>query len=187
MMNEKYNKGEIAKIILKSLAVGGVVLAVIALPGLAQVLTLFKPKDARERYRIRQSFHGLKKQKLIRVYNKEGKEVVEITEKGKKRILKYSFEDMKINKPRRWDGFWRVVIFDIPEKKKRVRGLINFKLKDMDFYPLQKSTFVLPYECKNEIDFIREYLGVSKNIVYIKSKEISNDKVLRKYFHLNEK
>jgi len=183
-MDKKYNKGEIAKIILKSLAVGGVVVAVVALPGLAQVLTLFKPSNAQERQRIKQSVYGLKKQKLIHIYNKNGKEIVEITEKGKKRILQYDFEDMKVDKSRRWDGFWRIIIFDIPEKKKRVRNLINFKLKDMDFYPLQKSTFVLPYECKNEIDFMKEYLGVGKNIVYIKSKEISDDERLKKYFNL---
>jgi len=183
-MDKKYNKGEIAKIVLKSLAVGGVVVAVVALPGLAQVFMLFNPSNAQERQRIKQSVYGLKKQKLIRIFNKNGKEIVEITEKGRKRVLQYDFEDIKVGKPRRWDGFWRIVIFDIPEKKKRIRELINFKLKDMDFYPLQKSTFVSPYECKNEIDFIKEYLGVGKNIIYIKSKEISDDKILRKRFNL---
>src|SRR3989338_4293681 len=87
---KKYTKGEITKIILKSLVVGTLFLTVLALPGLAQVYTLFRPKNSRDRYQLNKSIHNLKKQKLIRIYKKDDADVVEITEKGKKKVLAYN-------------------------------------------------------------------------------------------------
>mgnify|MGYP001593722733 CR=1 FL=1 len=184
-MKKKYTRGEIAKIILKSLVVGGLFITVLALPGLAQIYTLFQPKNAVERGRIKRAVYNLQNQKIITMHKKDGKEIVEITQKGKKRILAYNLEDMEIKKPKQWDGFWRIVIFDIPENKRRAREAINGALKNIHFYPLQKSTFIFPYPCKNEIDFIGEYFDVRKNIIYIKAKEIESGKQLKKHFGLS--
>lgn len=183
-MKKKYTRGEITKIILKSLVVGGLFITVLALPGLAQIYTLFQPKNAKERYRIKRTVSALQKQKTITIYKKDGKEIVEITQKGKKQVLAYNLENIEIKKQKQWDGFWRIIIFDIPENKKQARNAINKMLNKMHFYPLQKSTFILPYPCKEEVDFIGEYFGVRKNIIYIKAKEVESSRQLKKYFEL---
>ncbi len=184
-MKQKYSKGQIAKIILKTLLIGGTIVAVLALPGMAQTLKLFLPSDRKGKQKIRRSLGGLRKQRFVRIYEKDGKEIVEITESGKKKILSYQFEDMKLNQSKKWDGMWRVVIFDIPEKRKRSRDLLNYKLKEMEFYPIQKSTFISPYECKEEIEFIREHLYLGDKIKYLLVKEISEASVLKKHFNLS--
>ena len=181
---KKYSKGQIAKNILKALLIGGVAVTVIALPGMAQVLRLFLPNDKKYKQRIKRSLNGLHKQKFVRIYKKNGKEIVEITENGKKELLSYQFDEMKIDKSKKWDGMWRVVIFDVPEKRKQSRDLLNFKLKEMGFYPIQKSTFILPYECKKEIEFIGEYLFLGEKIKYLLVKEISEEGILKKHFNL---
>ncbi|MBL7045102.1 MAG: hypothetical protein ISR98_00675 [Parcubacteria group bacterium] len=126
----------------------------------------------------------MKKQRLVKIYYKNGEEVIEITEKGKKWLLKYKLDDMEIKKPKKWDGLWRIVIFDIPEKRKKARNAINLKLKNLGFYPIQKSTFIYPYECRNEIDFVAEHSFARKYINYIIAKEIDNSKKLRKIFKI---
>src|SRR3989344_4593151 len=71
------------------------------------------------------------------------------------RILKKVSKEWKeIKKPARWDKLWRLVIFDIPEEERTGRMALAAKLKELGFYPLQKSVFIHPYECKDEIDFI---------------------------------
>jgi len=181
---KKYTHCEIAKIILKSLAVGGLFLTVLALPGLAQIYTLFQPKNAKERYRINRTMLNLQKQKLVRIYKKGNIDVVEITKKGKKKILEYDLSDIKVPKLKRWDGWWRIVIFDIPEQKRNARRAISIKFKEMGLYSLQKSTFISPYPCKKELDFIGEYFNVRNNILYIKAKEIEASSDIKKYFNL---
>ena len=165
-IREKYSKGELSKEILKGLAVGGLIIASFALPGLPQVFSLFGAKDARSRYRIKRSIESMEKQKLIKIYKKDGKEVVEIINGGKKKILKYKLDDMKIIRPKKWDRHWRIIAFDIPEKHKLARTSLSNKLTEMEIYPLQKSFFICPFDCKNEVDFIGEFFNVRKYIHY---------------------
>ena len=179
------SRGGITKAVLKGIALGGLVVAVVALPGMAPVLNLFSGKDKKKDRRIfNNAMYRMKKQRLVKIYYKNGEEVIEITEKGKKWLLKYKLDDMEIKKPKKWDGLWRIVIFDIPEKRKKARNAINLKLKNLGFYPIQKSTFIYPYECRNEIDFVAEHSFARKYINYIIAKEIDNSKKLRKIFKI---
>lgn len=184
MKEKKYEKGELAKDILKSIALAGFVVAMIAVPGLGRLAPLFMKYNAQSRRRFNQSLKGLEKKKLVRIYTKDGKEVVEITQTGKRKVLEYDLEDMKLIVPKKWDGWWRIVMFDIPQSKKQARDAVSRKIKELGLYPIQKSVFVSPYLCKNEIDFVGEIFGVRENIIYIKAREIQGVRKLKEYFNL---
>ncbi len=66
--------------------------------------------------------------------------VQKLDEKRKRRkekaLLNYK------EKKEKWDGKWRIVIFDIPEANKRVRQVLRETLKVLEFWPLQKSVWV---------------------------------------------
>jgi DNA-binding transcriptional regulator PaaX len=181
-----YSKRKLVKEILKGLAIGGLIVASFALPGLPQIFSLLGINNAKDRYRIKRAVEALKNQKLINIYKKDGEQVVEITEKGEKRVLKYKFDEMKIERPKKWDRCWHIVSFDIPEKHKRGRDALTRKLKEIELYPLQKSVFICPFECRDEIDFIGEIFNIRKFIHYFMAKEIDVDdeEYLRKYFNL---
>ena len=51
----------------------------------------------------------------------------------------------------KWDKKWRIVIFDIPQELHNKRNIFRQKLRSMGFYMLQKSVFVFPYECREEL------------------------------------
>jgi len=179
-------RGELAKEILKGLALGGLVVASFALPNLLQVLTLFGVKNSREKYKVSRTLKNLHKNKLIELYEKGDEMVMEITEKGKKEVLKYKIDEIKIKRPKKWDGNWRVIAFDIPERFKKSRRALTQKIKEMGIYPLQKSVFVCPFECRNEIDFVGEFFNVRKFIHYFVAQELDerDDKYLRRYYNL---
>jgi len=44
----------------------------------------------------------------------------------------------------KWDGEWRIVVFDIPEKFKKIRRLLRRNLTVLGFVPWQKSVWVSP-------------------------------------------
>src|SRR3989338_5537950 len=69
-----YQYGELTKEILKGLAVGGFIVAMVAMPGLAYIMPLFKPRGAKGKYRINQVIKRLHKKKLINIYTKNGNE-----------------------------------------------------------------------------------------------------------------
>lgn len=182
---KNYKKGELAKEILISIAGGALLLAMVAAPGLTKVIPLFKSNQPRYRKKIRQSIDRLQKKKLVNIYTKDGNDVVEITKAGKKKVLEYNLDDMKLKKPQKWDGWWRIVMFDIPESKRRARGAVSRKIKELGMYPIQKSVFVSPYACKNEIDFIGEFFDVRDHIIYLKAKEIEGVRKLKEHFQVS--
>src|SRR3989344_446233 len=179
----KYTKGDIAKAVLITLAVTGVAVSVVMFPGLSLLLK-YLPKDKGAR-NINRSLRYLNEKKYVRTYIKNGREHVEITEKGRARVLSYEFDEMIIKPSKKWDKKWRVVTFDIPEKRRRTREVLHFKLKEMGFYPAQKSIFVIPYECEDEIEFIKNYLYLNNRLMYMLAEKISDEAKIRKHFKLS--
>ena len=97
---------------------------------------------------------------MIAIREVDNKISIEITEKGKRRLLEYDFEHIKLKAKRR-DGKWRIIIFDIPEGKKRNRDAFRRKLMQIDCIRLQDSVFISAFPCKDEINFLVHYLEIS--------------------------
>lgn len=134
---------------------------------------------------LRDSIKKLYQSKVVRcLENSDGAMTLELTNEGKKRVLQYHPEKMKIKIPAKWDGVWRLVIFDIPEPQKRERMVLAGILRRLDFYPLQRSVFIHPYECKNEIDFIVEMFNLRAYVRFLTVKDIDNALDLRNRFNL---
>ena len=177
-------KGELAKQILLALSAGFIVTTAIVLPGSAK---MFKPLIKKFKTNKRNFVKSLKAMKRDRVidFKEDGNfSNIVITEKGKAKLLRYNLDDMKIKKPKKWDKIWRVVTFDIPEKKKASRNALRAKLKELGFSQLHKSVFVYPYPCLDEIQFIEEIFNVEQYIIFIEAKTIDNDEWLREKFDL---
>jgi DNA-binding transcriptional regulator PaaX len=94
----------------------------------------------------------LDKSKLVDIKeNKKGEITFILSDEGKKRVLIYNPKILKLRKQEKWDGYWRIIIFDIPEELKQSRDILSKKLKEIGMYPLQKSVYVYPFECKDEL------------------------------------
>jgi len=141
-------------------------------------------KKINESY-MRKAIKRLYQSKLVDYKeNKDGIVELVLTDEGKQKILKYDLDKIEIKKPKIWDDLWRLVIFDIPEDKKQGRMAFAAKLKELGFYPMQKSVFIHPYECKNEIDFIVEIFDLAPFIRFLMVKETDIDLHLKEIFRL---
>jgi len=134
---------------------------------------------------IASGIRDLNRTKLIkRMKDKNGICTIELTNKGKLKALNYYFRNIKIKKEK-WDGKWRILIFDVPERLRKGRNALRWEIKKLGFYELQKSVFVIPYECKEDIDFVVNFFELEKYVNYGVLESIDKDKQLREYFELN--
>ena len=85
---------------------------------------------------------------------------------------------------KKWDRKWRIIIFDIPEKCKKARDALSRSLKNAGFYRLQKSTFIHPFECKDEVDFVIEFFNLRPFVRFIIAEHLDNELHLKHYFNL---
>ena len=70
--------------------------------------------ERRRLYSIVKEFY---QNRLVDFKEKEDDAVeIVLTKDGRKKALSFKIDEIKIKKPERWDGKWRIVVFDIPEK-----------------------------------------------------------------------
>lgn len=177
--------------ILNILAAGVKIAAVFAFPKAAPYLikSLEKQRDEIDDswkkynlWRLRALFKRLREQKDIEMVEKNGKQIIKITEKGKRRILKYKLNDFDLKKPKRWDGKWRLIIYDIPKEQKVPQQFFRETLKRLKFLPLQKSVYLTPYPCKDEIEFLRQYYEIGEGVIILTVSGIEDEEIYRDYF-----
>lgn len=151
-------------------ASGTLILSSLLAPNVAKLLKPLmrwrKNWDQIDRRRIYDAVKRLNNKRLIELVEKNDKIYIKITVDGKNLIKRFDYDDIDLSKNKRWDRKWRLVIFDIPEKNKKERLAFSKKLKDIGFYPLQESVFIYPYDCRDEIDFICEFLSIGRYVNY---------------------
>lgn len=141
----------------------------------------WEPFDKR---RLRQKLKELHTQKIVRIYEHEDKFIVQITQKGRKKLLKYKLNELEIPKPEKWDKHWRIVAYDVPKDKKAARDALRTTLKRLKFYELQKSVYLYPYPCTEVVEFLREIYGIGDNVTLLTVGYLENESVYKKYFQL---
>ena len=177
-------KGELTKQILLVLAAGLVITTAIILPGSAVMFSPLIKKFKTKKHSFTKSLKILKRDRLVDFREDGDISKITITEKGRKKLLIYELDNLEIKKPKRWDGIWRIVTFDIPEKKKSTRNALRDKLKELGFCPLHKSVFVHPYPCLSEIQFVEEIFQIGQYINFIEAKNIADDDWLKSKYNL---
>ncbi|MBI2405092.1 hypothetical protein HYV22_02840, partial [Candidatus Gottesmanbacteria bacterium] len=146
---------QILQIIARAGDVGALFLFKGDKPGLDSLI--YKEFPRGDHWRAKQMIKQLAKQHYIHIKeHRDGKVTVSITKQGMTRALTYRLDAMHLIHPKKWDNKWRVVIFDIPERYKRIRDIFRMRLGQLGLYQFQESVYVFPYHCFDEIEFLRE-------------------------------
>ncbi len=135
-------------------------------------------------YRIIRDFED---EQLVRIEEDEdGTRTVVLSERGKKRAFTFHIHALVISTPAKWDGLWHAVFFDIPEELKKTRGALRNKLYELGFYHWQKSVFVHPYPCRDQIDFLAAFFNVRAYVRYATLTNVTQEAELLRYFKLSK-
>lgn len=187
----RYRAYSLTTTLLKAIAVGGVLAAAIMAPNAVAAFKPFLEKEdwrsVREakRRRIREAVRRLRERRLVSLAVHGNQEYLEITSHGKRTLRHFDFDTLILSHQDKWDGKWRIVFFDIPEQKRRARQTLQGKLRALGFYPLQRSVFVYPYPCQDEVDFLIKFLEIDRQVAYCETDSLWGvEEKLRRHFAL---
>lgn len=174
--------------VLRTLVVSGVLGCIILAPNAIRVGdVLLRRLDKRSRARNAgtlaryMSGQGLVAYRVL----PDGDYEITITEKGKQRLKKSEFDNLAVPRLDQWDGKWRLVLFDVPEPRKKSRRDFRRKLQVMGFYQLQKSAWIIPYPCDKEVDLVRQVFEVKpEDVIVTELVSFGREALLRKHFQL---
>lgn len=108
---------------------------------------------------IDNTVRDLTKKGLVEGSKTEGLRITTAGAEIKKRLYRARRE--------KWDAKWRVVIFDIPEKQRKVRDDLRFELKKLGFGPWQKSVWVTPFDIVDELNAYLKQQNLSEAVQII--------------------
>jgi CRISPR-associated endonuclease Cas2 len=143
--------------------------------------------DRARRNKYYKSLKYLDQKKYISIKKKGGNKVaIKLSPAGIKKSVQYEFEELELEKPEKWDGKWRIIIFDIKSGEKRKREQIRWKLKKWNFFMLQKSVWVCPYDLFKEAEILRSHFSLSRReLKIITATHVEDEKWIKKHFKLD--
>lgn len=100
--------------------------------------------------------------------NRNGEPVIRLTAQGGK--LLDEVIPLKRMQKKKWDGKWRLVIFDIAEKKRKFRETLRNQLKKLGFGMWQKSVYVTPNPVMGEVNEFLKDNGLFGDVVCFESR-----------------
>ena len=178
-------------IILGTLAVTGVLATVLIAPNAVRLFEYLSPISRRNsirfNQRIKQAILRLEQRGLIKVTGEGRKREIHITMQGEKLIDGLYTGAYVIPLPVRWDEKWRLVMFDVPEKRKKVRDTLRMLLRSASFVHFQDSAWIQPYPFDELVTLLRSHLGSGKGEIryLIVSFADESDYAFRKHFNLD--
>lgn len=135
--------------------------------------------------RVSQKYSELIAQGIFKRVSSSGKTHIELTEKGKELAEELALRDqLRPEKQRKWDNKWRIIMFDVWERRRDVRDQLRDTLKEIGFVKVQDSAWVYPYPCEKLLVFLRTHLKLGHGILYVVADEIEHDEQLRFHFKL---
>ena len=171
------------------MATGGIITLGAMAPGLLMEINKISRRKRRketEKYReIWRNFNSLKKKENLKFVKEEDDCLFyKFSEKGENKVRKFIIDELRISPPKEWDKKWRLIIFDIPEKKRGGRVAFRKKLNDMGFYQCQKSAWIHPFPCLEEIEFVKDVFNLKPFVKIFLVDEMTDGKTLYHFKNL---
>mgnify|MGYP001566163518 CR=1 FL=1 len=184
---KRRRKQNVQHAVLAAVAVTGLLAWTAVAPNTLQLLRYLPNEKYNLRYRAKTAAGRIVTKGLARWVEKNGKKFLRLTEAGHKAL---ALEQAKValkNQKKRWDRRWRMIAFDIPERRRSVRFRLRGIMREIGFVRLQDSVWVYPYDCEDFVALLKAELKIGKDVLYAIVDTIEHDKNLRLHFNLPNK
>ena len=176
----------IQNIMLASLYTAGAISLIALAPNAARLIQyadpLFERRMVDPSRRMSQAVSRMKKRGLLR-RRADGK--LELSEKGNaEAVRQYLLLEAQKKRKSRWDGRWRIVMFDVWESRKGIRDRLRDLLEQAGFVRLQNSVWIYPYDCEDLIALIRTDLHLGQGLLYFVADGLEGGGDIKEHFGL---
>jgi|SRR3989344_1916299 len=130
------------------------------------------------------TINRLERNGLVKKYGSGDKFFILTKDGEKERQKALAFVELEKSKHKPWDGKWRLLIFDIPEKYKKYRDFLRTEIREYGFIKLQKSVWVSPFKAAEELKNTIEDMGMDRWVKLMIADFLFDDRELMAHFRL---
>ncbi|MBU0612210.1 hypothetical protein KKA39_01945 [Patescibacteria group bacterium] len=125
-------------------------------------------KDPQKSYALTRSVKNLIEAGCAEIYQSDNRQsYVKITPKGKAKLNSLHLEGEEALVSTAWDGFWRIIILDIPEDRKSERESLRYLLKKANFTCIKNTVWISPFPYEHLFTNIKKDLNLSTELMII--------------------
>jgi CRISPR-associated endonuclease Cas2 len=97
------------------------------------------------------------------------------------------FDDYQIDIPKKWDGMWRILMFDIAERDRKLRDNLRYKISEVGMEKLQGSVYVFPYPIDDFVSKLyQRYPESTKHVLLVLARSIEGEEQLIEKFRIKK-
>jgi DNA-binding transcriptional regulator PaaX len=123
------------------------------------------PQSKQEAYAVTRSLKGLKEGGLIESHSSGQNDYARLTKEGKKKAYSIKLDNTTSLVDTTWDGYWRIVMLDLPEDRKAEREALRYLLKKAGFVLLKNSIWISMYPFEHLFKNIKKDLGLTTEFI----------------------
>ena len=185
---KRRKKENIQKAVLAAVAVTGTLALGMLAPNIFSALPGIMGKNKYKlAFQARTAASRLAIKGHVRFVEKNGTKRMEITETGRRAItLEEQKAALAAQHGKRWDKRWRLVMFDIPQNRRRDRDRLRSEIQACGFLRLQDSVWIFPYDCEDLVVLLKADMRIGKDILYAIVETMENDGWIKKHFGLSK-
>ena len=127
----------------------------------------FKDKNVKTSYALARALKNLVESGCAEIHKSERQNYAKITAYGKTRLNTMALEGEDALVSQAWDGFWRIILLDLPESRKSERESLRYLLKKANFVCLKNSAWISPHPYEYLFTNIKKDLGLTTEMVII--------------------
>ncbi len=145
--------------------------------GNSKLITTPNPLLAKEgaRYALTRSLKNLREAGLVEHISSGQSDYARLTKEGKKKMHSLKLENDTTLVNTTWDGFWRIILLDLPENRKSERESLRYLLKKAGFVCLKNSAWISPYPFEHLFINIKKDLGLTTEMMIVVTKFVDEE------------
>jgi len=123
-------------------------------------------------YAIARSINNLLENGLVECFNSDNNRYLRVTKEGKSKLNNIILESDASLVSTKWDGFWRIILLDLPEERKKERDALRYILKKAGFKCVKNSVWISMYPFEHLFTNIKKDLKLSSELRIIVTDKI---------------
>ncbi len=150
----------------------------VSIPEIQEITTpypLLNKEGRKNSYAVTRSIKGLEDAGLIEQISSPQNEYARLTKEGKKKVHSLQLDSDTTLVNTSWDGFWRIILLDLPENRKSERESLRYLLKKAGFVCLKNSAWISPFPFEHLFTNIKRDLGLTTEMMIIVTEHIDEE------------
>ena len=139
--------------------------------------------EPRIKYAVSRSLKNMVSDGFIECLNSDNKSYFRLTKEGKQKLNSINLECESSLVSTKWDGYWRIILLDLPEERKNEREALRYLLKKAGFVCVKNSVWISMYPFEHLFTNIKKDLNLSSEMMIVVTDKL-DEETEKEFFEL---